>query len=114
MTTRTWNIGQRKCWKPPPEFQAAKADGTKKLSRFNLTVEYIKGKDNVVADAMSRFAYQASQSFADVSWHRSKLDLAEMEAILAQEAKEEKEASMICLVTRLQEKTPPPPTSGKH
>ena len=27
------------------------------LSKFDLTVQYMPGKDNVVADAMSRFAY---------------------------------------------------------
>ena len=41
------------------------------LSKFNLTVLYIPGKDNVVADAMSRWAYPASKSFQDVSMHGS-------------------------------------------
>ena len=77
----------------PSGISGRRAGWHQKLSRFNLTVEYIKGRDNVVADAMSRYAYPASQSFADVSWPGSKLDLAEMEAILAQESKEEKEAS---------------------
>ena len=71
----------------PSGISGRRARRHQKLSLFNLTVEYIKGKDNVVADAMSRYAYPASQSFADVSWHGSKLDLADMEAILTQEAK---------------------------
>ena len=32
---------------------------------------YIPGKDNVVADAMSRWAYPVSKSFQDVSMHGS-------------------------------------------
>ena len=41
------------------------------LSKFNLTVLYIPSKDNIVADAMSRWAYPASKSFQDVSMHGS-------------------------------------------
>ena len=41
------------------------------LSKFNLTVLYIPGKDNDVADAMSRWAYPVSKSFQDVSMHGS-------------------------------------------
>jgi hypothetical protein len=32
------------------------------LSQFDLTVEYYPGKENLIADAMSRFAYPASSS----------------------------------------------------
>ena len=31
------------------------------MSKFNITVQYIPGKDNVVADAMSRYAYPAGE-----------------------------------------------------
>ena len=37
------------------------------LSKFDLTVQYFPGKDNVVADALSRFAYPASKAFQDTS-----------------------------------------------
>ena len=37
-----------------------------KLSRFRLTVKYTPGKDNVVADGLSRWAYPASQAGPDV------------------------------------------------
>ena len=49
------------------------------LSKFNLTVLYIPGKDNVVADAMSRWAYPASKSFQDVSMHGSAASKVEKE-----------------------------------
>ena len=42
-----------------------------KLSRFKITIVHVPGKDNVVGDALSRYAYPASQAFADVSWHGS-------------------------------------------
>ena len=41
------------------------------LSQFNLTVEYYPGKDNIIADAMSRYAYPASSAREDVSFHGS-------------------------------------------
>jgi hypothetical protein len=41
------------------------------LSKFDLSVQYVPGKDNVVADAMSRFAYPACKTFQDVSSHGS-------------------------------------------
>ena len=41
------------------------------LSKFDLSVQYVPGKDNVVADAMSRFAYPACKTFQDVSTHGS-------------------------------------------
>ena len=44
------------------------------LSKFDLGVVYIPGEDNVVADALSRWAYPASKAFADVSIHGSEED----------------------------------------
>ena len=84
-----------------------RARWNQKLIRFKIVVQYIQGKDNVVADALSRYAYPASQSFADVSWHGALRDLNEMEAIIiiAQGGKEEKTSVWVCVVTRAQEKT---------
>ena len=45
------------------------ARGHQKLSRFSLTVVWIRGVENGVADALSCFAYPASQTVLDVSWH---------------------------------------------
>ena len=42
------------------------------LSRLIVEVKYIPGKDNVVADAMSRWDYPVSKALADVSKHGAK------------------------------------------
>jgi hypothetical protein len=41
------------------------------LSQFDITVVYVPGPDNVVADAMARWAYPASSARDDVSFHGS-------------------------------------------
>ncbi len=41
------------------------------LYKFDLSVQYVLGRDKVVADAMSRFAYPACKTFQDVSTHGS-------------------------------------------
>jgi len=60
------------------------------LSLFNLDVLYIQGKNNVVADAMSRYAYPASSAWDDVSMHGSLKDTEEMEKIIKDEKAEAK------------------------
>jgi len=37
------------------------------LSQFDLTIEYFLGKDTIVADAISRFAYHATSAKQDIS-----------------------------------------------
>ena len=69
------------------------------LSKFNLEVAYVPGKDNVVADALSRWAYPASQAFADVSIHGSAEDDAQMEALIS----EEKALMTTCRVIHVQD-----------
>ena len=69
-----------------------------KLSRFNLNVAYVPGKDNVVADAMSRWAYPASLAFADVSWHGSEEDEKQMKELIRQELKEEHTCRVVQLI----------------
>ena len=53
------------------------------LSKFDLAVKYLPGKDNVVADCMSRFAYPACKAFQDTSFHGSEEARLEMKKIIA-------------------------------
>ncbi len=87
------------------------------LSRFDLHVEYIPGKDNVVADALSRWAYPAAKAFADTSIHGSDADAEEMEALFEEEKREEQSCAYqissnphLAHIFTLQ-LTPPPPES---
>ena len=59
------------------------------LSRYDLTVGYIPGKDNNVAHILSRWAYPASQALRDISIHGNEKDVDEVQEILRQERAEE-------------------------
>ena len=60
------------------------------LSKFDLTVGYIPGKENVIADILSRWAYPASQALRDVSKHGSAQDREEAKEEIRKEKEEEK------------------------
>ena len=79
----------------PSGMTGRRARWHEKLSRFQLTVVYIAGTDNEVADAMSRWAYPASQGYGDISIHGNEEDDEAMEAIIAQEKMEERACSII-------------------
>ncbi len=59
------------------------------LSQFNLKVEYFPGKDKIVADPMSRFAYPASSSRKDVCLHGSAESHAEVTKMIQKEKRKE-------------------------
>ncbi len=72
------------------------------LSKFDLTVEYVSGKTNVVADALSRWAYPASQAMRDISKHGNDQDDEDMKRII----QEEREEEALCMQVQHQEKYP--------
>ena len=59
--------------------------------RFDVHIVYVKCSDNVVADALSQYAYPAGQAFKDISRHGSTEDLEEVERIKAEEKEMESE-----------------------
>ena len=60
------------------------------FSRFYLTVEYLPGEDNLLPDVLSRWAYPASQAFADLTKHGSVQDALDMQALIVEEEEDEK------------------------
>ena len=75
------------------------------FSRFNLEVVYIPGKDNIVADALSRWAYPASQAYMDTNKHGSEEDKEEMQEFIRQEKMEERAMENVELETPEEEQT---------
>ena len=67
-----------------------------------------QGKDNTAADAMSRYAYPASQGFLDVSWQRSAGADQAMLDIIRAERKEADEEEYSVLRLRVAESEPIP------
>ena len=64
------------------------------LSQFDLQVTYIPGPDNVVADALSRWAYPASSAREDVSFHGSSEASREVRDIIRAELERERSIGM--------------------
>ena len=58
------------------------------FSKFDLHVEYVPGKENLVADAMSRYAYPAAQALKDCSSHGSAADHEEVKRLVLEELQE--------------------------
>ena len=48
------------------------------FSKFDLSVGYIPGKQNLIPDILSRWAYPASQAYRDISKHGTQEDKEEM------------------------------------
>ena len=55
------------------------------LAKFDLSVVYVPGKDNTMADCMSRWAYPASKGMADVSTHGDEEETKEAKRIIEME-----------------------------
>ena len=58
------------------------------FSKFDLEVGYIPGKENMICDNLSRWAYPASKAFRDLSKHGSEQDVKDVKKILAEEARD--------------------------
>ena len=65
------------------------------LSKFNLTVEYLPGKTNQVADSLSRWAYPASQAAGEATKHGSAKDKKAMEKEIQEEEEDERQCLMV-------------------
>ena len=67
------------------------------LAKFDLSVVYVPGKDNTVADCLRRWAYPAGKAWMDISMHGDTEETAEAKRIMeAERLLEEGEAN--CLV----------------
>ena len=61
------------------------------FSKFDISVGYIPGKENTIADILSRWAYPASQAYREISKHGTLEEKLEMEEMIRQEKCEEAE-----------------------
>ena len=68
------------------------------LAKFDLTVVYIPGKDNTVADCLSRWAYPASKGMTDISAHGDEAETAEAKRIIEMERLMEEEGAKCFVV----------------
>ena len=73
------------------------------LSKYDLSLWYIPGEENEVADILSRWAYPASQAIRDVSRHGTLEDTLEMRQLL----REEREMEGECMSIRLKNQPSP-------
>ena len=55
------------------------------LAKFDLGVVYVPGKDNTVADCLSRWAYPAGKAWMDISMHGDTKETAEAKRIIEAE-----------------------------
>ena len=75
------------------------------LAKFDLTVVYTPGKDDTVADCLSRWAYPASKGMTDISALGDEAETAEAKKIIEMERLMEEEG-VKCLVVRAADSPP--------
>ena len=68
------------------------------FAKFDLTVVYVPGKDNTVADSLSRWAYPASKGMTDVSAHGDEAEATEAKRIIEMERVMEEESGKCFVV----------------
>ena len=66
------------------------------LAKFNITVAYVAGNDNTVADCLSTWAYPASKGMTDISAHGE--ETAEAQKIIDMERMTEEDGVKCCVV----------------
>ena len=77
----------------------------KTLAKFDLTLVYVPGKDNTVADCLSRWGYPASKGMTDVSANGDEAGSAEAKKIIQLEPMMEEEG-VNCFVLMATEAPP--------
>ena len=68
------------------------------LAKFDFTVVYVPGKENTVADCLSRWAYPASKGMTNVPAHGDEAETAEAKRIIEMERLMEEEEGVKCFV----------------
>ena len=61
------------------------------FAKFDLSVVYVPGKDNTVADCLSRWAYHAGKAWMDISSHGDAEETEEAKRIIEMEKAREQE-----------------------
>ena len=79
------------------------------FAKFDLSVVYVPGKDNTVADCLSRWAYPAGKAWMDISSHGDAKETEEAKRIIEMEKAMEQEG-VKCFVVMANRTDPPGPT----